>query len=211
LGDLPHLLQKTYVDYSMRQPDGRVPRFSADGRLIDMRSGSEIILRGIGADLGRFQNAQEIDNYLIQQRDQIVESRREVLRLLFSNETQKAEALRNEFKKRHGFPLTVTKQQLTEAMRTRQTPRAERILERLPPDARPYYQRLAAVSGVAERSALPREALVELSTARSRDSLRQVQTVNLDPATVHRMRQLADEAAQQERAGRSFVGYSAAQ
>lgn len=210
LGDLPHLLQKTYVDYSMRQPDGSVPRFSADGRLIDMRHGGEIILRGLGADMGRFQNAQEIDNYMVQQRENIVQARRDVMRLLLSNETQKAESIRRQFRKRHGFPLTVTKQQFTEAMRMRSTPRAERILERLPPDARPMFQQLAAISGVPQRSALPMEAIAEISTARQRDALRQVQTVHLDPATLLKMRQLAEEAAQIERAGRSFVGFSAA-
>ena len=99
---------------------------------------------------------------------------------------------------------------MREAMRMRQTPRAERILERLPPDARPAFQKLAAISGVPQRSALPKEAIQEIATARARDHLRTVQTVHLDPATIMKVRELAAEAARAQEAGRSYVGYSAA-
>lgn len=209
MAGLPASLQKTYVGWDMVQPDGTVPMFSADGRIIDFRSGSEIILKGLGADLNRWQSPGELDNYLVKQRDEIVNARREAIRLYLSNDVQKAEAVRREFQKRHGFPLTITRDQIRQAIRLRTTPRPERILDRMPTEARHLYQQLAAVSGVPQRAQLPASAITDAQTARQRDQLRKAHTLLLDPETVKKLQALAQLQEAQAKAGKSFIGYAA--
>jgi hypothetical protein len=208
LAHLPHSLQKTYVGWDMKQPDGTVPVFAADGRIIDFRHGSEMIMRSLGADLGRWGNIGAMDNYMVNQRDEIIQARREAIRYYLAGEVAKAERIRRRFEKRHGFPLTISKQQIQEAIRLRSTPRPERVLERIPPELRPVYQQMLARSGGPRRLALPGEAITQAETARQRDVLRRAETLLLEPGAIDRLRQLAQESEALE-GRRGFVGYRA--
>jgi hypothetical protein len=200
------IVQNTYADFNQRAPDGRVPLYAGDGRLIDYRSATQVVLRGLGVDLGRWRNAGELDHFLVAQRDEIVEARRQMLQALLSNELGKVEGIRTRFQKRFGFPLTIDRDQLRQAIRLRQQPRVERLLDRLPTEARPEYQRLVAATA-PERiglGSMGEEALVAAETARQRDILRG-QGVQLDPKTIEALQQLLAE--QQRQPGRSFTSF----
>jgi len=73
--------------------------------------------------------------------------------------------------------LTISKDQLDEAIKNRTISRTERILDRMPPDQRPMYQQMAAARA-AEMGVEP-EAIVGADTARQRAESRRVQAVPL--------------------------------
>lgn len=205
--EIGRLVQGTYADYEAVGADGTVPVYKGDGTLTEYRNAVELLLRGMGADLGRFNTTGEMVGYLVQQRDRIVESRRKALAAYLANDIRAGDAVRSEFAREHGFPLTISREQLQAAIRNRQTPRVERILDRLPGDARPFYQQMVAQTR-PEITGLPnaREALVLAETARQRDQLRRF-SVQLDPATVTRLRELVAAQEKVEGAGRQFAPF----
>jgi hypothetical protein len=142
-------LQKTWVDWNNPSPDGLFPMYKGDGSLIDYLPGSEIVAKGLGVDMGMFQTKGGLDNYLNKQREDILESRRQYLRAMASNEPGRAEAIRREFLKKHGVPLTVNERQVRDFLESQGVSRTERILDRLPPEVRSSYQQMAAASGAA--------------------------------------------------------------
>jgi hypothetical protein len=207
MGGLADRLQRTHVGWDMRQPDGTVPLFSGDGRLIDFRNPPELLLRALGVDMGRFGQPGELDNFLVRQRDEIVNTRRDVIQALLSNEVSRAQSLTRRFERRFGIPLTITKDQLRAAIALRTTPRPERLLDRIPPDVRPFYQEALARTPIsAERSALTPEELRQGETARQRAQLRQFEVPRLDPETVAALKQLVDRQ-QGPQPGESFVPF----
>jgi len=214
VGELSRLAQKTYVGYDMRTEEGLVPVFAGDGRLIDFRSGPDVMLRALGADLGRFKNAGELDQFLVKQRAEIIDFRRRALQAYLSNEVVKGNRIRGQFQKKFGFPLTITKEQLRQAIRLRQQPRVERLLDRLPREARPAFQRLVAqtrpqATGLGTREVSAR--LLEVTeTARQRDQLRQ-RNIALEPETIQRLRELLAQQEKEKDAGRAFASFGAFQ
>lgn len=151
------LLQKTYADYGNIQPDGTVPVYKWDGTLIENKTPAEIVMRGLGVDLGSWGEQGAIDGYLIKQRARILKYRHEFLRRLAGNDTAGAEAIRREFGTKfkdpvngQPMPLTVTQQQVKSYMRARaMMGRTERILDSLPADARSQYAAFAEGAGAS--------------------------------------------------------------
>jgi len=206
LAGLPHSLQKTYVGWDFRDEKGFVPVFKGDGTLIDFRHGGELILRSLGADLGRFANAGELDNYLVRNREEMVRMKAEAIRQYLANNIDKGESIRRQFAKRFGMPLKITKQQWQSAIRLRTTPRPERMLDRMPRDARHLYAELLKVSQPS-RLGIPAEALTASETSRGRDVLRKNETLALDPETVKHIQAMVAAQVEQDKAGKSFRGY----
>lgn len=133
--------QKQFVDWNIRNERGEVPLFKGSGELLSWASPAALILRGLGADLGKFQSDSEVDAFMTKNRDQIVDYKRRYLAAMHANDISAANRIADEYKKRMGFPLTVTRTQIEAFERNRSTTRSERIHRMLPPEARPYYDR----------------------------------------------------------------------
>jgi hypothetical protein len=174
---LPGALQKTYIDPKQRTEDGKIAVFKGDGTLVDYQSPGLIFAKALGVDMGKFREAADFDGFLLKNREQIVDYRRRAISALLGNEIGKMQGIRAEFKRRFGMDLTISKDQLDEAIKNRTISRTERILDRMPPDQRPMYQQMAAARA-AEMGVEP-EAIVGADTARQRAESRRVQAVPL--------------------------------
>jgi hypothetical protein len=172
-------LQKTYIDPSRRTEDGLIPVFKRDGTLVDFQSPGMIFARQLGVDLNAFKETADFDGFLLKNREQIVQYRQRAIQALLSNEIPKMQSIRAEFKRRYGMELTISKEQLDDAVKNRTVSRTERILDRMPPDQRPMFQQMAA--GRAENLGLPEEALTGADTARQRMQARRIDPVVLSP------------------------------
>lgn len=152
------LLQKQYADYGNIQPDGTVPVYKPDGTVVGFRKPSELILRGLGVDLGAYNVQSNVDGYLIKQRQEIIRYRHEYLRRLAGNDIAGAEAIKREFGATFQdpvtgspLPLTVTQGQVAQYLRARSgVGRTERILDSLPPDARPQFAQMLQQGGFSK-------------------------------------------------------------
>jgi hypothetical protein len=176
---LPGALQKTYVDPKQRTEDGRIAVYKGDGTLIDYQSKGQLFAKFLGVDMGTFRESADFDGFLLKNREQIVEYRRKAIQALLNNEIGKMQGIRSEFKRRYGMELTISKDQLDEAMKNRLVPRTERILDRMPPELRPQYQQL--VASRAPELGVEAEAIMGADTARQRMQARQVNALPLGP------------------------------
>jgi hypothetical protein len=176
---LPGALQKTYIDPKQRTEEGRIAVFKADGTLIDYQSPGQIFAKALGVDMGTYKSTADFDGFLVKNREQIVEYRRKAIQALLNNEIGKMQSVRSEFKRRYGMDLTISKDQLDEAIKNRTVSRTERILDRMPPDQRPMFQQIAA--GRAPQMGVAEEAIVGADTARQRAEGRRVQAMPLTP------------------------------
>jgi hypothetical protein len=194
---LPGALQKTYVDFKQRTPDGMVAVFKADGTLVDYQSPGMIFAKQLGVDMGKFRETGDFDGYLLKNREQIVEYRRRAIQALLSNEIPKMRSVQAEFERRFGIKLTISKDQLDEAMKNRVVSRTERIMDRMPPELRSQYQAMAA--GRAEHLGLQSEDITGAETARQRMQNRRIEA---RPLTVEQQ-----QIMQQESGFTPFSGY----
>lgn len=136
-------LQRTSARWGEMTEDGQVPMYrESDNSFVGYQSATDVVLRGLGADLGRYQSRSDLDATLIKNRDLILELRREALRGLTMGEMGRVEAAQRQFLRRFGIPLTVTPQQIRAYQEQRDAPRTERILDRLPPEVRPLYRNM---------------------------------------------------------------------
>lgn len=159
-------LQATYADWSNIE-NGLVPLFrGSDGAFIGYQPHTTLVLRGIGADMGRFRDQGELDGFLIANRERIVQDRQKMVDALLSGHIDRAKAIQRRFEREFGFPLQIDQKRLERGLRLRQTGRTERILDSFPREARGIYQEI-----VAERAGLtgaPASELVGQPTASRR-------------------------------------------
>lgn len=174
---LPGSLQKTYIDPKQQTEDGRIAVFKGDGTLIDYQSKGQIFARALGVDLGTFKESSDFDGMLLKNRDQIVEYRRRAIAALLANDIPKMQSVQAEFERRFKMKLTVSKDQLDEAMQNRLVSRSERILDRMPPDLRPQYLEMSRQR--SPQMGLEEEALAGADTARQRMQARRVEALPL--------------------------------
>ena len=132
-------LQKTYADWSQAQ-GGMVPVFKSDGRFVGQYPTSDVVLKSFGADLGRFGNPQEVSQFLLKNRDAIREGRRQYIASVLGNNLQAAGKVKREFERRFGMPLTVTQEQLKQAIKVREESVVGRTLESIDKTARDVYR-----------------------------------------------------------------------
>ncbi len=146
-------LSRTTVGWNQPLPDGRVPVFeTATGNLIDYRTPGEIVFKGIGLDPGAYNVGPQVDNFLVKQREEILQYRASYIREMMANNITAAQGIASEYTRRFGVPLTVTQQQMAAAAKNRDVPKPQRILDRLPQELKGAYTDY--VSGVqAPRSA----------------------------------------------------------
>jgi hypothetical protein len=203
---LPGALQKTYVDFKQRTPEGYVAVFKGDGTLIDYQSPGMIFAKQLGVDMGQFKETADFDGFLIKNRDQILEYRRKAISALLANEIGKMQSIRAEFKKRYGMDLTISKDQLDQAIQNRTVSRTERILDRMPPDQRGQFQQMAA--GRAPQLGLEAEAITGADTARQRAQARKLEVPPLSPEQQQVMAQMAAQADAGKQGGfEAFKGF----
>jgi hypothetical protein len=112
-------LQKTYADWS-QSDSGMVPMYGGDGRYMGQYPTSDVVLRAFGADLGRFNNPQELSQFLMKNRDGMRDMRRQFISATLGNNMSAAQKVKVQFEKRFGMPLTVTQAQFKDAIRTRE-------------------------------------------------------------------------------------------
>lgn len=170
-------LQRSYVDWGdgIVGEDGRTlyPTFTPEGRLVEYRSGPEIVMKGLGVDLGAWGEQGSLDHYLVQQSEEMKRMKHEALRRLRAGDVSGAMRIRDEFEDRFSdpktgarVPFTISQSQLNSFMKTRDVGRTERILDGMPSEARQTYQNLVASSGYARN--VRREVLISERTARAR-------------------------------------------
>lgn len=196
---LPGALQKTYVDFNQRTPEGNVAVFKGDGTLIDYQSPGMIFAKQLGVDLGQFKSTADFDGYLIKNRDQILEYRRKAIQALLNNEIPKMQAVKAEFKRRYGMELTISKDQLDSAMQNRTVSRTERILDRMPPELRGQFQAMAA--GRSENLGVEASAITASDTARQRAQARRIE---VPPMTAEQQAVIQQETGQPFEAFKGF-------
>lgn len=132
-------LQKTYADW--RQAEGGfVPVFKADGRFMGQVPTSDVVLKAFGADMGRFGNPQEVSQFLLKNRDAIREGRRQYIAAVLGNNVSQAQRVKRDFERRFGLPLTVTQDQMKQAIKLREESVVGRTLESVDRTARDVYR-----------------------------------------------------------------------
>ena len=200
-GDMPDMLnnlQKTYVDWDKKTPDGNVPVFSADGRLINYEKPFTIIMRGLGLKLEDHPKAGELDGYLLKQRQQIIQLESDYMNALMANNINKAKRIEVKFKKRFGVPLKISKSQWRSRMRNLETSRTERIADTIPSEYKHLYS--DTLLEQHSRLGLTEEQVLagETSRARTQAGATRTSPVRLDPATIEEIkRHLKSQEKQQ--------------
>jgi hypothetical protein len=199
---LPGSLQKTYIDPSRRTEDGAIPVYKADGSLIDYQTPGMIFAKALGVDMNQFKQTADFDGFLIKNRDQILQYRQRAIQALLGNDIPKMQSIKDEFKRRYKMDLTISKEQLDQAIKNRTVSRTERILDRMPPDQRPMFQQLAASR--AQNLGIPADAIVGADTARQRMEARRIDPI---PLTPEQQQIMAEEAARAKGGFPSFEQY----
>ena len=135
-------MQRTYVDWKKRAPDGSYPLYDHTGNIIEMVTPGQIARRVMLGGMAETSTPAQEAKYLIKQRDQILEYRRNYLDALLNNRIPEAQSVKAEFERRFQMPLTITKQQLESSQKNREVPRTERIVDRMPAAVRAAYTRI---------------------------------------------------------------------
>ena len=131
-------LQKTYADWS-QSDSGMVPMYGGDGRYMGQYPTSDVILRAFGADLGRFNNPQELSQFLMKNRDGMRDLRRQFISATLGNNMSAAQKVKVQYEKRFGLPLTVTQDQFRDAIRTREESVVMRTMNTIDTGVRGQY------------------------------------------------------------------------
>jgi hypothetical protein len=131
-------LQKTYADWS-KSESGNVPMYDQAGRYMGAYPTSDVVLRALGADMGRFNNPQEMTQFLLKNREAIREGRRQFISAVLGNNMGAAQKVKVAFEKRFGMPLTVTQAQMKDAIKVREESIVSRTMGTIDKDLRGQY------------------------------------------------------------------------
>jgi hypothetical protein len=135
-------MQKRYAAWDQADAEGNVPVFDQNSRLLGMYSGPDIVLRSMGTDMGRFQNQGEVTQFLLKNRDQMRDLRRQWIASVLNNNMQQAGKIKANYERQFGMPLTVTQQQMKEAVRIREESIAGRTLSSMDKDLQDQYRQV---------------------------------------------------------------------
>lgn len=140
VGDGLGLMQKTYVDWANRAPNGHVPMFKSDGSFLGYTSGLGLMAKATGLDRLQFKTEQELAGYLVKHREEIVKAKQELLDKLAQGDVQGAKQVSDEFRRTQGWELQVSKQDVRRRLESLATPRTTRAFETMPSDFRQYAE-----------------------------------------------------------------------
>jgi len=156
-------LQQESADWTAMNPQGQVPIYRADGSLLEYRSAPRTILGSLGFNSYMFKNDQALNQFLVKNRQAVVDERRKYLDAVLANDMGKASRIKAAFEKRFKFPLSVSKDQVDRAIQLREVPLKERMYQRMSPEMRPQVRPYLAERLESLKSRTPEE--LDLSTA----------------------------------------------
>jgi hypothetical protein len=192
--------QKFYADYNQMTPDGLVPIRKSDNTLVDFKSPTELVLRGLGINLSLPQYSRDVDGYMVRQRSRMNDYRRKWAdAVIAENDLGKAQQIEAEFQKQYGFRLPITKDQMKAYIKGMETPRSLRMMDRVAPELRTYFQQEMARN--PERLGTEARAITDIPTTADRRRAFGTETpVELSPEVLDKIkRSISETEAQRER------------
>lgn len=191
--------QKFYADYDSPTPDGMVPVYKSDGSLVDYQQPTSLILRALGVNLSLPQYSRDIDGYMVKQRAKMNDYRRKWIEAAIrDSDVAEAERINEQFLREYGFRLPVTKDQVKAFIKGAETPRSLRMMDRLPPEMRSYFQQEMARD--PERLGTEATALELPTTSSRRESFPSETPVSLSPEVLQALKKAMAETEQQRAA-----------
>jgi len=141
-------LGRSYADYTHPRPDGTVPVFSSNGTLKGFKTHLQLFGDAVGWRTLTGDPEQDLNQYLLKQRDQIRDIRRKYIEAIAQNNTEKANQIHTMFKS--VYPelgeIPIKKSDIRAVHLRRDLTRAERVLETMPRNARDVYGRMIGVA-----------------------------------------------------------------
>jgi hypothetical protein len=99
----------------------------------------------MGTDMGRFQNQGEVTQFLLEEpRDQMRDQRRQRIAAVLGNNMSQAMKIKANYERQFGMPLTVTQQQMREAVKVREGSIASRTMNSMDKDLQQQYRDVLA-------------------------------------------------------------------
>jgi len=140
-------LQREFTDFNQMNADGQVPTYRSDGTVIQYEPAVKRILSSVG--LGPYMNKQnqELHKFMVSNREQFNGIKADYINALLNNNSQRANAVSQNFERKFGMPLTVTQQQIDRAIQVREVPLRERMYERINPQIRNQYKPILERAG----------------------------------------------------------------
>ena len=132
-------LQRQYADWSNMQGN-KVPVYKSDGRLVGNMDASSVVLKALGADMRQYKEPQELNKFLLANREQMKDYRRQWISSVLGNNIGEAERVKAEFESRFKMPLTVSKSQMKNAVKLREQSVVSRIGDTMEKASRTAYQ-----------------------------------------------------------------------
>lgn len=132
-------LQRQYADWSNMQGN-KVPVYKSDGRLVGNMDASSVVLKALGADMRQYKEPQELNKFLLANREQMKDYRRQWISSVLGNNIGEAERVKAEFEGRFKMPLTVSKSQMKNAVKLREQSVVSRIGDTMEKASRTAYQ-----------------------------------------------------------------------
>lgn len=137
---------RRYADYNNALPDGRVPVYTDKGSLVGYFTKTQLYTQALGLlDAGQQQET-ALTKFAVTQRDQIRQYKRDYLDALYMNDARTAMSIQDEWSKRYpGLgPIPVKKSDYAALHMRHDITRLERVMETLPPDLRPQFEKSIA-------------------------------------------------------------------
>lgn len=125
-------IQRSYVDYTRKTPDGRYPVFTPDGRVVSYETLTALMAKAGGVDMGRFRDESELIGYLGNIREETLSYRKDFIRALVTNDLPKAQKVAREYQNKFGNPLKVNESQIKSFLQLQSQSRLERTFDSLP-------------------------------------------------------------------------------
>jgi hypothetical protein len=201
-------LQKYYADYDNPNSEGLIPVYKFDGTLVDFRSRTQLIMQGLGVNVGAHKHASNFDYYVNSQRDLIAQMKGQIRNaLIMENDLDKAAKLEAQFERKFGFPVAFSKEQMRAGFDAINAPRTARVLERTPKEFRPFIQRMLAED--SERLSLKPDQIIMGDTIASRRRQGETFEREISPEAMEQMRRLVEARDGTIEEGRrlAFDGY----
>ena len=133
-------LQRESADWTAMNEQGQVPIYRADGSLLEYRSAAKTVLGALGLNTYMFKTDQELNAFLVKNRQGVIDERRKYMDAVLSNNMERASKVKANFEKRFKFPLSVSKEQVDRALQLREIPLKERMYQRISKDFRPVVR-----------------------------------------------------------------------
>lgn len=144
------LLQKKYVDYNTRTPDGRMPMYKANGQLVGYYTPVQVAMVAFGLQPSDMTQEQNFADYLQQQGQIAQQLRRQFVEAWATNDMSTAQQADDEYTKKFGRGIQLKPSDIQALRDRRMMLRMQIMLKQLPREIRPEFQQMAA-GAMAER------------------------------------------------------------